>query len=73
MPTVLDRVLQQAVLPVLQPQWDPTFSEHRYGFRPGRSALQAVAQAQQYVRVGYRWVGGISTWRNSSTESTMTS
>jgi RNA-directed DNA polymerase len=55
-PTVLDRFLQQAVLQVLQPQWDPTFSEHSYGFRPGRSALQAVAQAQQYVRAGYRWV-----------------
>jgi RNA-directed DNA polymerase len=56
MPTVLDRFLQQAVLQGLQPQWDPTFSEHSYGFRPGRSALQAVAQAQQYVRAGYRWV-----------------
>jgi RNA-directed DNA polymerase len=52
-PTVVDRWLQQAVLQVLQRQWDPTFSEHSYGFRPGRSAHQAIAQAQRYVREGY--------------------
>lgn len=46
-PTVLDRFIQQAVLQVLQEQWDPTFSEHSYGFRPGRSAHQAVAAVQQ--------------------------
>jgi RNA-directed DNA polymerase len=40
---------------VLQKQWDPTFSEHSYGFRPGRSAHQAVAQAQQYIAEGYGW------------------
>ena len=45
-PTVIDRVIQQAILLRLQPLWDPTFSEHSYGFRPGRSAHQAVAQAQ---------------------------
>ena len=45
-PTVIDRVIQQAVLQRLQPLWDPTFSEHSYGFRPGRSAHQAVTQAQ---------------------------
>jgi RNA-directed DNA polymerase len=55
-PTVLDRFIQQAILQVLQGRWDPTFSEHSYGFRPGRSAHQAVAQAQQYVTEGYRWV-----------------
>ena len=55
-PTVLDRLIQQAVLQVLQPQWDPTFSEHSYGFRPGRSAHQAVAAAQQYMTEGLRWV-----------------
>jgi RNA-directed DNA polymerase len=55
-PTVLDRFIQQAVLQVLQPQWDPTFSEHSYGFRPGRSAHQAVATAQQYMTEGLRWV-----------------
>jgi len=55
-PTVLDRFLQHALLQVLQPVWDPTFSPHSYGFRPGRSAHQAVAQAQQYIAQGYRWV-----------------
>jgi len=55
-PTVLDRTIQQAVLQVLQPRWDPTFSEHSYGFRPGRSAHQAVAAAQAYIAEGYRWV-----------------
>jgi RNA-directed DNA polymerase len=55
-PTVIDRVIQQAILQRLQPLWDPTFSEHAYGFRPGRSAHQAVAQAQAYVIEGYRFV-----------------
>jgi RNA-directed DNA polymerase len=55
-PTVLDRFIQQAVMQVLQRQWDPTFSNHSYGFRPGRSAHQAVAQAQQYIAEGYGWV-----------------
>jgi RNA-directed DNA polymerase len=55
-PTVLDRLIQQMVLQVLQRSWDPTFSEHSYGFRPGRSAHQAVAQAQQYIADGYGWV-----------------
>ena len=52
-PCVVDRLAQQAVLQVLQAQWDPTFSEHSYGFRPGRSAHQAVAQAQAYIAEGY--------------------
>jgi len=55
-PTVLDRFIQQAVMPVLQRKWDGTFSEHSYEFRPGRSAHQAVEQAQQYIAEGYRWV-----------------
>src|SRR5262245_53846956 len=55
-PTVLDRFVQQAVLQVLQPRWDPTFSESSYGFRPGRSANQAVAPAQHHLREGYSWV-----------------
>jgi len=55
-PTVLDRLIQQAILQVLQRRWDPTFSEHSYGFRPGRSAHQAVAQAQRYVAEGCEWV-----------------
>ena len=52
-PCVVDRLIQQALLQVLQKRWDPTFSKHRYGFRPGRSAHQAVAQAQQYIATGY--------------------
>ena len=55
-PTVLDRFIQQAVMQVLQRRWDRTFSEHSYGFRPGRSAHQAVEQAQRYIAEGYRWV-----------------
>jgi len=55
-PTVLDRFIQQAVMQVLQRRWDPTFSEHSHGFRPKRSAHQAVAKAQQYVAAGNRWV-----------------
>jgi RNA-directed DNA polymerase len=55
-PCVLDRFVQQAVLQVLQKRWDPTFSEHSHGFRPGRSAQQAVHEAQQYIAEGYRWV-----------------
>ena len=55
-PTVLDRFIQQAVMQVLQGRWDPTFSEHSHGFRPQRSAHQAVAKAQQYIAAGQRWV-----------------
>jgi group II intron reverse transcriptase/maturase len=55
-PTVLDRFIQQALLQILQPAVDPTFSESSYGFRPGRSAHDAVGQAQRYVQSGRRWV-----------------
>src|SRR5580658_10107866 len=55
-PTVLDRFIQQAVMQVLQQQWDPGFSDHSYGFRPRRSAHQAVAQAQRHIAEGYGWV-----------------
>jgi RNA-directed DNA polymerase len=55
-PTVLDRFIQQAVMQVLQKRWDSTFSDHSYGFRPGQSAHRAVAQAQQYVALGYGWM-----------------
>src|SRR6202023_776195 len=54
-PSVLDRFIQQAVMQVLQRRWDRTFSDHSYGFRPGRSAHQAVAQAQQYIAAGHGW------------------
>lgn len=55
-PTVVDRFLQQAVMQVLQKYWDRSFSEHSYGFRPGRNAHQAVTKAQEYIAQGYRWV-----------------
>jgi group II intron reverse transcriptase/maturase len=55
-PTVVDRFVQQAILQVLQPRFDPTFSRHSYGFRPGRSAHQAVCAAQRYLQEGRRWV-----------------
>jgi RNA-directed DNA polymerase len=54
-PTVLDRFIQQAVMQVLQRQWDRTFSDYSYGFRPGRSAHQAVAKAQQYIAESRGW------------------
>lgn len=55
-PCVLDRFIQQAILQVLQPRFDPTFSEHSYGFRPGRRAHDAVCAAQRYIQAGRRWV-----------------
>jgi len=55
-PTVVDRLIQQAVLQVLQPLIDPTFSQHSHGFRPGRRAREAVLSAQHYVQQGYRVV-----------------
>lgn len=55
-PTVTDRLIQQALLQVLQPQIDPTFSEHSFGFRPGRRAHDAVLNARRYVQDGYRVV-----------------
>jgi RNA-directed DNA polymerase len=55
-PTVADRLIQQALLQVLQPILDPTFSEHSYGFRPGRNAHDAVLAAQSYVQSGRRIV-----------------
>jgi group II intron reverse transcriptase/maturase len=55
-PTVLDRLIQQAIAQVLTPMFEVVFSPHSYGFRPGRSAHQAVQQAQEYIREGYDWV-----------------
>jgi RNA-directed DNA polymerase len=55
-PSVLDRFIQQALLQVLQRYWDRTFSNSSYGFRPGRSAHQAVTAAQGFIAEGYRWV-----------------
>jgi retron-type reverse transcriptase len=55
-PTGLDRCITQAMLQVMSPLFDPGFSDHSYGFRPGRRAHQAVEQACHYVAEGYRWV-----------------
>ena len=55
-PIVLDRFIEQALWQILQEEWDPTFSERSYGFRPQRSAPQAVGQAQAYIQEGDTWV-----------------
>ena len=55
-PTVVDRVIQQAILQVLDPIYDPTFSDHSYGFRPRRRAHQAVKEAKRHIGEGYGWV-----------------
>jgi group II intron reverse transcriptase/maturase len=55
-PTVVDRIIQQAILQVLGPRFDSTFSDHSYGFRPGRRAHDAVCSAQRYIQEGRHWV-----------------
>ena len=55
-PTVLDRLIQQALYQVLNPLYDPMFTDNSYGFRPGRNAQQAVRQSREYIRQGKRWV-----------------
>lgn len=55
-PCAVDRFIQQAILQVLQPRFDPTLSKHSYGFRPGRSAHQAILAAQRYIEEGCSWV-----------------
>ena len=62
-PTVLDRMIQQAILQVLNPIFDPGFSEHSYGFRPGRNAKEAVVKAKDYIEAGYTWVADIDLAR----------
>jgi RNA-directed DNA polymerase len=57
-PCVLDRLIQQALHQVLSPRFEPTFSDHSYGFRPGRSAAQAVLQARSYTTLGGRYRSG---------------
>jgi RNA-directed DNA polymerase len=52
-PTVVDRFIQQAIMQILQAEWDATFSEHSYGFRPNRTAHQAITEAQEYINAGY--------------------
>ncbi len=68
-PTVTDRLIQQALLQVLQPLLDPTFSEHSYGFRPGRCAQDAVLAASGMCPRGEKW-WWMLIWRSSSTGST---
>lgn len=67
-PTVTDRVIQQAIAQVLTPQFDPRFSESSFGFRPGRNAHMAVRQVQTYIKPGYKWAVDIVpcrlSWRN---------
>jgi RNA-directed DNA polymerase len=55
-PTVLDRFIQQALLQALQPMWDPGFSRHSHGFRPGKRAHDAIVEAQRYIQAGRKWV-----------------
>lgn len=62
-PTVLDRMIQQAIAQVLSPIFEPGFSEHSYGFRPRRDAKQAVTKAKEYIEAGYKWVVDIDLAR----------
>lgn len=73
-PTVVDRLLQQALHQVLSPEFETGCHARSYGFRPGRSAQQAVQQAQQYVREGRRWIGswGVEAWPSRATPTTAT-
>ena len=66
-PTVVDRLVQQALLQTLTPIFDSTFSEASYGFRPGRSAHHAVRSAREHIRAGYGWVVDLCTSRSPST------
>ncbi|MDB4957658.1 MAG: polymerase [Myxococcales bacterium] len=67
-PTVVDRLVQQAILQVLGPRFDASFSRHSHGFRPGHSAHDAVYEAQQYIQGGWEWVVDVDLERDSSTE-----
>jgi group II intron reverse transcriptase/maturase len=62
-PTVLDRLIQTAIHQILSPMFEPTFSDHSYGFRPGRSAQDAVKAAQAHLQDGYLWVVDIDLER----------
>jgi len=70
-PTVLDRFLQQALSQVLSPLFEPTFSDRSFGFRPGRSAHQAVQAARQAIEDGQTWVVDVDLDRSSTGFSTM--
>jgi RNA-directed DNA polymerase len=62
-PTAVDRLIQQALAQVLGPLFEATFSEHSYGFRPGRSAHDAVKAAREHIEAGYTWVVDIDLER----------
>jgi RNA-directed DNA polymerase len=66
-PTVMDRFIQQMLLQAMTPIWEPRFSEHSYGFRPGRSAADAVRAAQGYARTGQDWVVDLDIAKFSTT------
>ena len=68
-PTVLDRLIQQAMHQILSPLFDPGFSESSYGFRPGRSAHQAIKAARMHVESGLRWVVDIDLEKFLDTSS----
>ena len=68
-PTVVDRFIQQAMLQILQEQWDGSFSDRSFGFRPRRSAHQAVERALSYLRKGYRWVVDVTSHINLTPKS----
>ena len=55
-PTVIDRIVQQALVQVLSPIFEPTFSEYSYGFRPGRSCQNAIDKTLEYINSGYEWI-----------------
>ena len=71
-PTLVDRVIQQAILLVLSPIWDEPFSDNSFGFQPRRSAHDAVAQAQSYLVEGYTWVVDMDLEKFFLTASIMT-
>ena len=72
-PSVVDRFIQQGIMQVLQKEWDPTFSDWSFGFRPGRSAHQAVESAQRYIRKGRTWVVDVDLEKFLETSSYYTS
>ena len=71
-PTVIDRMVQQAMVQVLQPVFEPTFSDSSYGFRPGRSAQQAIGRAKGYYEEGYIYVVDLDLEKFAETKFPMT-
>jgi retron-type reverse transcriptase len=71
-PTVIDRMVQQAMVQVLQPVFEQTFSDSSYGFRPGRSAQQGIQRAKGYYEEGYTWVVDLDLEKFAETKFPMT-